>query len=73
MARLDRLAAVREVAQIGAVAGRDFHFELLNAVAGLSKQILEEALEQLVRSELVFRRGEIPHAIYSFKHTLVEM
>ena len=71
MARLDRLAAVREVAQIGAVAGRDFHFELLNAVAGLSKEILEEALEQLVRSELVFRRGEIPHAIYSFKHTLV--
>src|SRR5262245_10011914 len=71
MARLDRLAAVREVAQIGAVAGRDFHFELLNAVAGLSKKILEEALEQLVRSELVFRRGEIPHAIYSFKHTLV--
>jgi class 3 adenylate cyclase/tetratricopeptide (TPR) repeat protein len=71
MARLDRLAAVREIAQIGAVAGRDFHFELLNAVAGLSREILEEALEQLVRSELVFRRGEIPHAIYSFKHTLV--
>src|SRR5262249_27798359 len=39
--------------------------------AGLSKEMLEEALEQLVRSELVFRRGEIPHAIYSFKHTLV--
>jgi predicted ATPase len=71
MARLDRLAAVREVAQIGAVAGRDFHFELLNAVAGLSREILEGALEQLVRSELVFRRGEIPHAIYSFKHSLV--
>jgi predicted ATPase/class 3 adenylate cyclase len=71
MARLDRLAAVREVAQIGAVAGRDFHFELLNAVAGLPRERLEESLEQLVRSELVFRRGEIPHAIYSFKHTLV--
>ena len=71
MARLDRLAPVREVAQIGAVAGRDFHYELLNAVAGLPREILEEALEQLVRSELIFRRGEIPHAIYTFKHALV--
>jgi predicted ATPase/class 3 adenylate cyclase len=71
MARLDRFAVVREVAQIGAVAGREFHFELLNTVAGLPKERLEEALEQLEQSELVFRRGEIPHAIYTFKHTLV--
>jgi len=71
MARLDRLAPVREVAQIGAVAGRDFHYELLSAVAGLPRDKLEEALDQLVRSELVFRRGEIPHAVYTFKHTLV--
>ena len=54
MARLDRLAPVREVAQIGAVAGREFHYELLNAVAGLPRQRLEEALDQLVRSELIF-------------------
>ena len=71
MARLDRLAPVREVAQIGAVAGRDFHYELLNAVAGLPRERLDEALGQLVRSELVFRRGEIPHAVYTFKHALV--
>jgi predicted ATPase len=71
MARLDRLAPVREVAQIGAVAGREFHYELLNAVAGLPRGRLEEALGQLVRSELIFRRGEIPHAVYTFKHTLV--
>ena len=70
-ARLDRLAVAREVAQIGAVAGREFHYELLNAVAGWPKERLEEALEQLVRSELVFRRGEIPHAVYTFKHALV--
>jgi len=63
MARLDRLAPVREVAQIGAVAGRDFHYELLSAVAGLPRERLEEALGQLVRSELIFRRGEIPHAV----------
>ena len=29
------------------------------------------ALDQLVRSELVFRRGQIPHAVYTFKHVLV--
>jgi class 3 adenylate cyclase/tetratricopeptide (TPR) repeat protein len=71
MARLDRLAPVREVAQIGAVAGREFHYELLNAVAGLTREKLEEALGQLARSELIFRRGESPHAVYTFKHTLV--
>jgi predicted ATPase/class 3 adenylate cyclase len=71
MARLDRLAPVREVAQIGAVAGRDFHYELLKAVAGLPRDKLEEALGQLVQSGLIFRRGEIPHAVYSFKHALV--
>lgn len=71
MARLDRLSSVRDVAQIGAVAGREFHYELVNAVARLPKQRLDEALDQLVRSELLFRRGEIPHAIYTFKHALV--
>src|SRR6516225_4621839 len=71
MARLDRLAPVREVAQIGAVVGREFSYELLNAVAGLPRERLEEALGQLVRSELIFLRGEIPHAVYTFKHTLV--
>jgi predicted ATPase len=70
-ARLDRLSPVREVAQIGAVVGREFHYELLRAVAGLPSQKLDEALDQLVRSELIFCRGEIPHAIYTFKHALV--
>jgi class 3 adenylate cyclase/tetratricopeptide (TPR) repeat protein len=71
IARLDRLAPVREVAQIGAVIGREFNYELLNAVAGLPKERLEQALAQLVQSELVFRRGEIPDAVYIFKHSLV--
>jgi predicted ATPase/class 3 adenylate cyclase len=71
MARLDRLAPVREVAQIGAVVGREFSYELLSTVAGLPKERLEEALAQLVRSELIFCRGEIPQALYTFKHALV--
>jgi len=71
MARLDRLAPVREVAQIGAVVGREFSYELLSTVAGLPKERLEEALAQLVRSELIFCRGEAPEAVYTFKHALV--
>jgi predicted ATPase len=70
-ARLDRLSPVREVAQIAAVLGREFHYELLKAVARLPSQKLDEALDQLVRSELMFCRGEIPHEIYTFKHALV--
>jgi predicted ATPase len=72
MARLDRLAPVKEVAQIGAVIGRDFSYELLAAVAPMSANQLDEALEQLVNSELVFRRGMPPDATYSFKHALVQ-
>jgi predicted ATPase/class 3 adenylate cyclase len=71
IARLDRFAPVREVAQIGAVVGRSFSYELLSAVSGLSPEKLEDALGQLVVSELIFCRGEIPHAMYTFKHTLV--
>jgi predicted ATPase/class 3 adenylate cyclase len=71
MARLDRLAPVREVAQIGSVVGREFSYELLSTVAGLPKEALEEALAQLVRSELVFCRGQLPQAVYTFKHALV--
>ncbi len=71
MARLDRLAPSRDVAQIGAAVGREFYYELISAVAGLSRQRLEEALNELVRSELVFCRGDIPQAVYSFKHALV--
>jgi class 3 adenylate cyclase/predicted ATPase len=72
MARLDRLAPVKEVAQIGAVIGREFSHELLAAVAPMSANQLGDALEQLVQSELVFRRGQAPEATYSFKHALVQ-
>jgi class 3 adenylate cyclase/predicted ATPase len=72
MARLDRLAPVKEVAQIGAAIGRDFSHELLAAVAPGSANQLAEALEQLVDSELVFRRGTPPEATYTFKHALVQ-
>jgi class 3 adenylate cyclase/predicted ATPase len=72
MARLDRLAPVREVAQIGAAIGREFSYPLLSAVAQQPDDRLKEALDRLVRVELVFRRGEVPEAVYSFKHALVQ-
>ncbi|MGY2937463.1 putative ATPase [Bradyrhizobium sp. GM6.1] len=71
MARLDRLAPIREVAQVGAVVGREFSYELLSTVAGLPRERLEDALAQLVRSELIFCRGVLPQAVYTFKHALV--
>jgi class 3 adenylate cyclase/predicted ATPase len=71
MARLDRLAPTKEVAQVAACIGREFGHELLAAVAGLAESQLKESLEQLNRAELVFRRGTPPEATYSFKHVLV--
>ena len=72
MARLDRLGSFREVAQIGAVIGREFGHDLLAAVAGMDTAQLEDTLSQLVEAELVFRRGAQPEATYVFKHALVQ-
>jgi class 3 adenylate cyclase/predicted ATPase len=72
MARLDRLAAVKEVAQIAAVIGRVFSREQLAAISGFSEQHLTIALDQLVESGLIFRRGAPPDATYTFKHALVQ-
>jgi predicted ATPase len=72
MARLDRLPPVKEVAQMGAVIGREFGHDLLAAVSPLREAELTAALDQLVESELVFRRGTPPEAAYSFKHALVQ-
>jgi predicted ATPase len=72
LARLDRLAPTREVAQIAAALGRQFSHELISAVATMPKQQLDDALAMLVRAELIFRRGTPPDAEYTFKHALVQ-
>jgi class 3 adenylate cyclase/predicted ATPase len=72
MARLDRLAPVKEVAQTAAVIGREFSHELIAAVSPLPIAELDAALDRLVASGLVFRRGTPPEATYSFKHALVQ-
>lgn len=72
MARLDRLASVRHVAQIGAAIGREFSYALLHAVTPLSEAELQAALARLVASELVSEHGAPPDAVYVFKHALVQ-
>jgi predicted ATPase len=72
IARLDRLASVRLVAQIGAAIGREFPYTLLRTVSRLPEEELHAALARLVASELVFQRGTPPDAVYSFKHALVQ-
>jgi predicted ATPase len=72
MARLDRLAPARHVAQIGAAFGRWFRYTSLRAVSGLSGDELQVALTRLVASELIFQNGAPPNAVYTFKHALVQ-
>jgi class 3 adenylate cyclase/tetratricopeptide (TPR) repeat protein len=71
MARLDRLAPVREIGQIGAAIGREFSYSLARALVGRDESALKHGLAQLEQAGLVFRRGEPPDAVYSFKHVLV--
>ena len=72
MARLDRLAAAKLVAQLGAVIGRTFAYDLVQAVAPLDAATLQGALAQLVEAELVAQRGMPPQATYTFKHALIQ-
>jgi class 3 adenylate cyclase/tetratricopeptide (TPR) repeat protein len=72
MARLDRLAPVKEVAQTGACIGREFGQELLELISPLSSNQLQQALDALVASELVHKRGQPPATTYVFKHALIQ-
>jgi class 3 adenylate cyclase/tetratricopeptide (TPR) repeat protein len=72
MARLDRLGAAKELAQIGAVLGREFSYELLHAVSPVNEDTFQHGLRQLVEAELVYQSGVPPQARYLFKHALVQ-
>ena len=72
MARLDRLASAKEIAQVGACIGREFSHELLAVVSPLAPTDLERDLQKLVDSGLVLRRGTPPQVTYNFKHALVQ-
>jgi class 3 adenylate cyclase/predicted ATPase len=72
MARLDRLSVVKDMAQLGAVLGREFSYELLRAVTPLDETTVQQALARLVEAELLYQRGLSPQATYVFKHALIQ-
>jgi class 3 adenylate cyclase/tetratricopeptide (TPR) repeat protein len=71
-ARLDRLGPAREVAQIGAVLGRDFTYSLLHAVGGVEDLALQSALDRLAEADLLITASAGPQANYRFKHALIQ-
>jgi tetratricopeptide (TPR) repeat protein len=72
MARLDQLHTAKEVAQLGAVLGREFAYEMLQALAPQDEATLQAGLAQLVGAELLYQRGRPPRATYMFKHALIQ-
>jgi class 3 adenylate cyclase/predicted ATPase len=72
MARLDRLGPAREVAQVGAVIGRDFSYGLLRATAGMEDAALQMALERLAEADILLVQGLPPESEYRFKHALIQ-
>src|SRR5262249_16806755 len=72
MGRLDRLGTAKQVAQLGAVVGREFTYEILQAVAAVEETTLQQGLAQLVKAELLYQRGLPPQARYMFKHALIQ-
>jgi predicted ATPase len=72
MARLDRLGPAKEIAQIGAICGREFTYEMLHAVSPFDEGALQRGLRQLVEAALLYQRGLPPQATYLFKHALIQ-
>jgi TOMM system kinase/cyclase fusion protein len=72
MARLDRLAVVKGLAQLGATLGREFSYALLQAVSPWDESTLQRGLQQLVEAEFLYQRGLPPQATYLFKHALIQ-
>ena len=72
VARLDRYPGAREIAQLGAVIGRSFSYEMLRLISDLDDDELQADLHQLMEAELLFQTGTPPDATYLFKHALVQ-
>ena len=72
MARLDRLATMKGLAQLGATLGREFSYELLQAVSPWDEGTLRRGLQQLVEAEFLYQQGLLPQATYLFKHALIQ-
>ena len=71
-ARLDHLEPAKEVAQVAAVIGSEFSFELLQTAGSIDEPKLQSALDKLVDAELIYARGIAPEATYQFKRALIQ-
>lgn len=71
MARLDRLGPAKATAQLAAVIGREFDFELLARISPLDREALRAALNQSVAAEIIYRRRRLEGDLYHFKHALL--
>jgi len=72
MARLDRLSAVKEIAQLGAVLGREFGFDMLHAVSSFPEDHLARGLARMVEAQILQQQGELPEATFLFRHALLQ-
>ncbi|MBX3321164.1 MAG: AAA family ATPase [Nitrospira sp.] len=72
MERIDRLGSAKEIVQTGAAIGREFGYELLEQTVDVTEGELNDALQLLRESGLIFQEGEIPAAKYIFKHALIQ-
>jgi len=72
LARLDRLGDAKDIAQVGAVLGRTFGYDLVLAVSQYDETTLRQQLTRLVDAELLYQRGAAPNATYTFKHALIQ-
>ncbi|HEY2387079.1 MAG TPA: adenylate/guanylate cyclase domain-containing protein [Candidatus Binatia bacterium] len=70
MARLDRMGPAKQTAQLAAVLGREFSYELLEAVSG-NPGALRDSLTRLTDAEIFYERGTWPTVVYTFKHALI--
>ena len=72
IARLDRMASIREVVHVGSTIGREFSYDLQHAVCSLDEAALHKELDKLIRAELIFQKGRGPNTSYTFKHALIQ-
>jgi predicted ATPase len=72
MARLDQMNTAKEVAQLGAVLGREFAYEVIQALSSQDDETLQAGLSQLVEAEMLYQRGRPPRSRYIFKHALIQ-
>jgi tetratricopeptide (TPR) repeat protein len=72
LARLDALGPAKSVAQVAAVLGRSFTFDLLATVSGMDTALLARLLDRAEDSGLLLHDAPPNEGEYIFKHVLVQ-